>query len=236
MNKSQDQRLPTLHTALGVAMLLAVIAAYLLTPRLTTVGNPPLLEEVIPKQFGDWKEIPSPYVQASLAVAREDEPDINQPYDQTLMRTYQNSKGEVVMLALAWGKNQRQEVKIHRPELCYTAQGYKVQSLAPVTLANIKGVAGPVTGKRMVAMNRFGGEAVSYWIRIGDIYSESAVDTRWHILKEGLAGRIPDGILVRASVQIRDAINLEANHTLAEQFLTALVQHLPPSEKSILIR
>lgn len=234
MNDLQGPRFLTHHMALGIAMFIAIAAAYALTPRLMAVENPPLLQEIVPTQFGDWKEVTSPYVQASLSVAREDEPDINQPYDETLMRTYENSKGNVVMLALAWGKNQRQEVKIHRPELCYTAQGYKVQSLIPVTFTNIKDTSGAVTGKRMVAMNNYGGEAVSYWIRIGNIYSENAVDTRLHILKEGLAGRVPDGILVRASIRIQDTNDADQAWPILEEFLKEMVLNLPAKNQIIM--
>ncbi len=38
------------------------------------------------------------------------------------LRSYVNANGDVVMLALAYGRHQRQEIKIHRPELCYTSQ------------------------------------------------------------------------------------------------------------------
>ena len=57
---------------------------------------------------------------------RPGETDPEAPYDDVLMRSYTNAHGEVVMLALAYGRHQRQEIKIHRPELCYTSQGYAV--------------------------------------------------------------------------------------------------------------
>ncbi len=42
-------------------------------------------------------------------------------------------------------------------------------------------------------------EAVSYWIRIGNVFTENPWAIRYHILKQGLAGKAVDGVLVRAS-------------------------------------
>jgi len=61
------------------------------------------------------------------------------------MRAYQNSQGQIVYLALAWGEQQRQEVKIHRPDLCYVAQGFKVWRLS--------GLQSVATGKRGIRPN-----------------------------------------------------------------------------------
>ena len=141
------------------------------------------------------------------------------------------------MLALAWGKRQRQEVKIHRPDLCYVAQGYKIQSLRSITYSNILSPTGePIVGNHMYAQGSRGGEAVSYWVRIGDIYSEDAFETRFHIFREGLKGRVPDGILVRASVRVRDAGEAQAVWPMMDQFLADLATMTPPSAKGLLIR
>ncbi len=161
---------------------------------------------------------------------------MDQPYDQTLMRTYVNSKGQVVMLALAWGAKQRQEVKVHRPDLCYVAQGHKVKQFSSAQFSGIAADHGPVIGSKMVTEGPHGGEAVMYWIRIGDIYSESAVATRVHILLEGISGRIPDGILVRASIQIRGQEDAQTAWPVMEAFLTDLVAATPFGTRKLMIR
>ena len=230
-------RLPqiSLRMALLVSIALALGAALgsAITPKLTFVTSDVKFEQTVPHAFGDWHELPSPYSQVSVFTA--DGTNMDQPYDQTLMRTYANSKGQVVMLALAWGARQRQEVKIHRPDLCYIAQGYQVRSLTP-TAFRIPNTGAPVVGKRMVAFGQGAGEAVSYWIRIGDIYSEDAMTTRLHILKEGLSGRVPDGILVRASQQIAGAEEAEQAWPVLDSFLTDLVAALPPQTRELLVR
>lgn len=215
------------------ALVLSTWLADWATPRLLGVEDAPRLEDTVPRQFGDWKELPNPYAQVSLSTGLD--PSMDQPYDQTVMRTYVNSQGRRVMLALAWGKRQRQEVKIHRPDLCYVAQGYEISSLTPHTFASLP-TGKTVQGKHMVATSTKGGEAVAYWIRIGGIYSESALETRSHILREGFAGRIPDGILVRASHVIRSPDEAQALFPVLEQFLAALYEATPAQTRPLLIR
>lgn len=216
---------------LFLAFVLAALCAYWATPKLTAVENPPSLEETLPRTFGEWTELVLPYAQVSLSTGVET--DLNQPYDQTVMRAYKNSQGAMVFLAVAWGSKQRQEVKIHRPDLCYAAQGYKVLSLKTVAF---DGVPGQVTGKRMLAASGEGNEVVSYWMRIGSNYSEDAVDTRLHILKEGFQGRIPDGVLVRASMRINDQKGAEQIWPILEDFLAALVKASPPETRALMIK
>lgn len=217
-----------------IAFIIAATSAYWATPPLSAISNEPKLEEAVPRQFGDWSELTNPYAQVSLATGPEAE--LNQPYDQTVMRTYVNSKGQQIMLALAWGRHQRQEVKVHRPELCYVAQGFKVSRL---TNAKFKGIAGygeVVKGKHMIVNASSDGEAVAYWIRIGSVYSENAVETRAHIFKEGLAGRIPDGILVRASQKIQRDSDAEKAFPLLEAFLADLVAATPENARLLMVR
>ncbi len=227
----------SIRTALYIALALvfAALLSVVATPRLTAIENAPSLEDTVPRAFGDWRELPSPLVQVSLSTGTE--PNMQQPYDQTVMRAYQNSKGQVVYLALAWGRQQRQEVKVHRPDLCYIAQGYKVRSLTSHSFEGISAQeGGAVTGKQMVALAGRGGEAVSYWMRIGTLYSEDAVDTRLHILKDGLAGRIPDGILVRASARISDIGDAAGVWPTLNKFLVDLVAATPAQTRTLLVK
>jgi len=79
-------------------------------------------------------------------------------------------------------------------------------------------------------------EAVSYWIRIGDIFSENAWVTRSHLLEEGLRGHILDGILVRSSQIVANAEeDSERSYQLQEDFLSQLVRASPPAVAGLLI-
>ena len=217
----------------AVAMLGAIGLGHLMTP--TTSMSPPGavdLEAMVPKQFGSWTFVPSAVTQVDLSVKRDgDEGSNTRVYDQVLMRTYRNPQGQSVMLALAWGRQQRQEVKIHRPELCYVAQGFRIESSRP-----LEGLGdGSVRGTTLLTASTRRFEPVIYWVRIGDTLSSSAWQTRLYILREGIAGRIPDGILVRTSQVMRNGSQVEASLEVQRQFLADLVAAVPPAQRAVLV-
>lgn len=224
------------RTLLISSMLVAASAmAFLATPKLIERQDWPVLETSIPQQIGAWQALPNPLVQVSLST--NSETDMNQPYDQTVMRSYTDNQGHMIQVAVAWGKRQRQEIKIHRPELCYPAQGLAVQSLTDVSFPLTSVSQQPVIGKRMIAKDHSGHtELVSYWIRIGNVYSSSAFQTRMHILKEGLAGHVTDGMLVRVSQRVGKDQDTEAVFDRQERFAAALVNASPPATKELLVR
>ena len=82
--------------------------------------------------------------------------------------------------------------------------------------------------------NRF--EAVSYWIRIGDVFSSNPWSTRFHILSEGLNGRVVDGMLVRVSQVLPDAQSASLRrYQLQEQFVADLVNAVSPANRYLLV-
>ena len=221
-----------------VSVMLVCIAAagVLLRPSIGAAVPSPNLELQVPTQFGGWRMLPNPLVQASVSTAGATSTD--QPYDEIVSRTYVNASGDMVMLALAYGKNQRQEIKVHRPELCYPAQGFKVLSVRPGVFDGVKSaVSGQdVTGKRMLVSGRGSNEVVSYWIRIGDTYSSNPWRIRWQIMQEGLQGRMTDGILVRVSQRVSGEIDPTPTHLKLEAFARELVQAMPAQTREYLVR
>lgn len=230
----------SLVTSVVIVGLLVVgaVLARVLDPKPIEVPFGKPLSVEVPASFGEWREVPSPFVAVSAELSREgaDQSAI-QTYDDLLSRTYQDSNGNRVMLSLAYGRNQRQEQKIHRPELCYTAQGFQILELRDVHMPVIAVASGqPIHGKRMLAAAAGRLEAVSFWIRIGDTYSSSAFKSRMHILQEGLAGRIPDGILVRASMIVESSQKAQATYPILEEFLYQLVSATPLAARKLLVR
>lgn len=221
---------------LGLAMIATAFGVELLQPTPLTVADRGSLAQSIPTQFGDWKEVSIGAEQVDPGKGAADEPNMDRPYDDVLMRAYGNSRGDVVLLALAYGRNQRQEVKIHRPDVCYTAQGFQLLERSPVVLP-VQGTQGAqVNGMRMLVKAPGRTEAVSYWIRIGDVFTDNAWSIRYHIFKQGMAGRAVDGVLVRASqiVQGSGADSAE-RYRVQEAFLTDLVQALPAPARHLLL-
>lgn len=223
-------------SVVAIALIGIASAGLLLRPSINAAMPDPNLEQAVPERFGEWRMLPNALVQASVVTKGATSTD--QPYDEIVSRTYVNARGEMVMLALAYGKNQRQEVKVHRPELCYPAQGFKVLSLKSAAFAGVHSkVSGQdVTGQRMVVDGRGNKEVVSYWIRIGDTYSSSPWRIRWQIMQEGLQGRMTDGILVRVSQRVSTDADPAPTHQLLETFAKDLIQAVPEQTRAYLVR
>jgi EpsI family protein len=221
----------------ALAMVAAAALAMVATPRFAATEAAPSLEATVPKVFGDWRAVEGNSIQVS--VSQGVETSFEQPYDQTVLRTYVNSQGDQIMLALAWGERQRQDVKVHRPEVCYPAQGYVVRSLHHETPIAVAGRTEPVPTMGMLAGRGGKGgelEAVRYWIRIGTNYTGDGLRARWYILQEGLNGRVVDGVLVRASQRIHNEEEASRANVLMAQFLSELTQAVPPATLAMLVR
>ena len=221
---------------LCIGLMFASAVAWVLTPRVRQHDMAAPLASLVPVNFAGWREIPLASDAVDPRAQLPGETDREAPYDDVLMRGYTNPRGDIVVLALAYGRHQRQEVKIHRPELCYTAQGFEVLRRTPVDLPLTGVSAQPARGARMLVRGADRVEAVSYWIRIGDLYGSSAWKTRSHILFEGLSGRIVDGMLVRVSQIVPDAASATPQRfALQEDFLAQLVRALPVNARDLLV-
>ncbi|MET0264245.1 MAG: exosortase B [Duganella sp.] len=217
-----------------VALLITAGAAYALTPRLETVRSTEKLAISVPESFGNWRAVETPHMQAELATTDEGGALQDQIYDDVLMRTYVNSKGEQVMLAIAYAREQRQDVKLHLPEVCYPAQGYKVLTMSPADLQVAPGGA-PVPGKHMIASGNNRLEAVTYWTRVSDAYPNKGLAMRMKIFKDGLHGKIADGILVRSSMLIHTEAEAAASYAVQQDFLRQLVTATGTRGKALVV-
>lgn len=221
---------------LGLCMAAAAAVGYLMIPRQMMQAQLPHIEGLVPQKFGPWENVSSPMIQVDLSVSAPDgEKNIETPYDETVMRTYVNKKtGEAVMLALAYGHRQRQEIKIHRPELCYTSQGSAVSDLRPLEANERIGVV-PEGAKTMLGRSSDRLESVLYWIRIGDVISRGALQTRGYIFKQGLRGTVPDGILVRSSQAIASPNQAQASLRIQQQFLNDMIAAVPADKRRLFV-
>ena len=197
----------------GVAMLCCAALASAWRP--VAVANPGFqLEALIPAQFGAWRVdagvipiAPTPDVQQNL----------DKLYGQIVSRAYVNDRGERMMLVVAYGGDQSDSLKAHRQEVCYTAQGFTVRDVHKDTL-NAAGASVPLV--RMHAEKADRSEPVSYWFTMGDRVVIGRLDRLIAQIGYGLAGKIPDGLLVRVSSISRDA---PASFAAQDEFLRGLL-------------
>ena len=220
---------------LSAAMLATAAAVQWLQPEPIATEMPPALSQTVPSAFGEWREVS--FVAEQIDPSKNpDEPSMDRPYDDILMRAYGNSRGDVVLLTLAYGRNQRQEVKIHRPDVCYTAQGFQLVDRSHVQFP-VTGIGDrKVEGMRMLVSAPGRTEAVSYWIRIGDVFTDNAWKIRYHIFQQGVSGRAVDGMLVRVSQIVSGQREVSSErYRLQERFLADLVRALPKSARRQLV-
>lgn len=223
-----------LRASVGIFLLLIItaITSVIATPKYRTLTHPPVLESVVPLQLGEWKNKPNPYAQVSVNTYAQNLSDFI--YDQVMMRTYEDNSGNQVMVALAYAGEQRQEIKIHQPEVCYPAQGYEMLRIHNHVF-HIPGSQMPINGKQLIFRKDNRMEAVSYWIRLGNSYPMSGFQMRLKILKEGLKGNLDDGILVRVSTIINQESDAPKAYLLHEKFLTELVHNVQLSAPQLIV-
>lgn len=201
---------------IGLCMLGAAGMALALKPTHKIADSEPKidLEVLIPKAFGEWKIdetivplIADPELQATL----------NKIYNQTLTRTYINPKGERIMLSIAYGGDQSDTMAVHKPEVCYPAQGFQIMKNKPGTFSTGEG---EIPVKRLVATQGARYEPITYWTTVGDKVAVSGWKWKLQQMKYGLTGQIPDGLLFRiSSIQADES----AAYRIQDDFSRALL-------------
>lgn len=205
------------------SMLLASVLAQQLRPtRLLadTRGNAPL-SALVPSQFGDWQE-----VQAAQPVVNPQSRElIDTLYAEVLNRTYRNTAGQHVMLAIAYGRDQSDGLQVHEPLVCYPAQGFKVLGHRTETLATPYGAL-PVHRLETALEGTARVEPVTYWTTVGDhVIEPRALDKKRKKFSYSLDGYIPDGLLFRVSSISADT---PVAFAAQDQFTKELLDSLTP--------
>ncbi len=149
----------------AVGALAAAGSAVALKPqRRASRDLPPIqLDQQVPLAFEGWTldktlvpVLPDPSLQAAL----------DKIYGQVLARTYVNARGQRVMLSIAYGEDQGTDATAaHRPEFCYTAQGFSVVPRGEATLdfgghlLRVRRLVGSLQTRR---------EPITYWVTLNN--------------------------------------------------------------------
>jgi len=210
------------------ALLASSLIALGLTPRLKMAEQRQkkvVFEDIIPKQFNDWKidvttsqGFINPQVGSELA----------EIYSQTLSRTYINSNEDRVMLSIAYGDNQSRKLQVHRPEVCYSAQGFQIESMIK---KEIRTQNGNIPVMQLIARQGTRNEPITYWVLIGDRVVRGNLEQGVTRLMYGLSGFVPDGLLFRTST-----ISADSKHAYGIQtaFIRELMASISSSDRATL--
>ncbi len=223
--------MPRAQTILASILILATaVLSQVLIPRqlMARATTAPSLESVVPRQFGTWTVVPeiSPVRPIDPEAYFQADPLSVKNYSQEVARGYSDGHGNIVMLLVAYGPVQNYRLKAHRPEICYTANGFRVSGKTEATVL-FRDSAPPIRVARLIAERESRYEPITYWIRVGNDIANGVVDHQLSRLRYGLKGLIPDGALIRISTI---GLPEEASFNLQDKFIQDLLAAIPPQE------
>lgn len=211
---------------LALLLMVSGVLAHELKPtrKMSTIGGPMNFEHMVPTHFGDWKEVPM----RKDFVKSEAEKFADQVYTLNTAKTYVNTAtGQQIVLVLAYGEDQRDAAPIHYPEVCYPAQGYRIDAIQNGSI-DLGSMTIPV--RRLEAMSPEWKvyQPTTYWTLIGDRVVSGRFQSKISQIRLGLRGLIPDGLLFRVSSFDPDSTRAFALH---ESFAKAFVSAMPPETR-----
>lgn len=212
------KRLGRRELLLGLPLVLAAGSAALMTPRKSLNRlDGRRLEDAIPLEIGSWHVTPS----NAMILPKATEGSLaDQLYSQTVSRLYLSETERPIMLVIAYGDTQSDQLQLHRPEACYTAVGFQISQSQRVDVT--LGADLYLPARELVARNNDRVEPILYWTRIGDYLPASSSEQRWLKLKTEMQGYVADGALIRlSSVGESDAASFAALQTFARAMLEA---------------
>ena len=215
---TSDMKWPSLASILlGLFMVSSAGLTIVLTPtvKLIDLKHQINLETLIPSAFNEWEIDTSA---TPLVINPQVTGEVSKIYTQTLSRTYINKQGERVMLSIAYGNDQKTDLQVHRPEVCYRASGFKISTLTKVFVdTNI----GQIPAMHLVAKQGSRNEPITYWIRMGDVVTRGWFEQKSATLSYELNGKVPDGLLFRVSTISNDE---KDSYRIQNRFVTSLLQ------------
>ena len=212
---------------IGAASGLTALAAYAGTPRRSEHRlRKEQLGKLVPVTIGPWTFRTS----AGVVVARPDDAVPTDGYDQVIARNYDSPDVPPIMLLVAYGSTQSGNLRLHRPETCYPAQGFGLSDFSSFNFA----FAGTdlIQARRFTATRGDRIERLVYWTRIGNSFPRNTADEYRAILRSVLRGVVPDGVLVRVSTLTSD---MSAADAAIDSFARDLVGTLPVTGRQILL-
>lgn len=217
-------KLTNMALTLAAVMCAVSAAGYAARPSSTAAqkGSGITLDTAVPKEFGDWKELPETGAQVVNPQTKE---LLDKLYSQLLTRTYVNKDGYRIMLSMAYGDDQRGGLQAHRPEVCYPAQGFKLGKVEDGALPT---AFGNIEVRRISTSFGQRNEPVTYWLTVGDQIIKSKLDKRIAEIRLGLTGQIPDGLLFRVSSIDNDNAR---GFAMQQKFAADMMSAVPPNTR-----
>jgi EpsI family protein len=218
----------TLVRVLGALMVAASLLAWGMTPTKYWSQHTASVKyaTLFPASFGGWVLAPE---QATAIVNPQQQETLDAIYDEIVSKVYvDRASGRRVMVSLAYGNNQSRATQVHKPEVCYPAQGFDLLSMRK----DFVPLAEPLPVMRIVAQMGRRVEPLTYWIRAGDRVVRGSIEQNLARISLGLKGYIPDGLLFRVSEINPDAA---ASFALQDRFVREFLAQLSPAARESVV-
>lgn len=178
----------------GVAITLAVAAAFVLTPRPST--EPPDRDNfaLFPARLGDWTG-------ATYTL----EPEVAKTLGATdyVNAVYRDvNEAQPVQFFSAWYHSQTEGQGIHSPEVCLPADGWEIFSIANHKVSLPTTVYGDFVVNRAIIEKGLERQLVYYWFEQRGQRMTNDFAAKISVLKDGITRGRTDGALVRFVTQI----------------------------------
>jgi len=202
----------------------AVAAQQLRPHRYVSLLRQAKLDDIVPRSFGGWtsEDVGDPLALNGPGTLS------SKLYNQLVTRLYADGRGGQVLMLLAHGERQDDELQLHRPEICFPAFGYQLLADDAVQLP----LGGRVTlpARQLLARSSTDEERVIYWTRVGEYFPLTAGEQKRARFQNTLAGIVPDGVLCRFTTA-----NTPAASAGLHQFLLELIGATAPPGRRALV-
>lgn len=187
----------------------------------------PHYSTLIPQQFGEWQAMPNG---GKTMVNPVQEESLMRLYSETFARSYVNTRTKrIIMLSIAYGRDQANDTQLHTPEACYPSQGFRVENRTEHTVASKFGPLESV--QLMTTMGARRTEPLTFFVRVGDEVARGSRDRNLARIRMAIKGYRVDGMLFRVSEVTKRA----GAYELQDQFINDLLSALSPEGRRRII-
>src|SRR3972149_1806606 len=204
-----------------VIVLFIAVAAFVMFYKVDRVTQARTINLAsIPEEIGEWQMLGQ---QTSMGTSS------SEFLNDVLFRTYKRGDGKTIILAIAYGADQKQNFSIHVPEGCYRAAGSYVASIGVVNDADIPGLE----LKRLLVRDKEKTEPMQYWIvlngRVITSHFERKIKQVYYSLFNVQAG----GVLVTVR-PLTTGKDFQKDYEIQRSFINDLYKTVDPELRKLL--
>lgn len=180
------------------------------------IGNPKYAH-LMPAQFGDWIKVEN---MSSAVVNPVQAEMLDRIYSETVAVGYMNRQnGRLLMVSLAYGRDQSTDTQLHTPDMCYPSQGFRVEGRSKHIIDTSWGLLPAVQLQTVMGQRK---EPLTYLVRTGDQVTDGSLQRNLARLALAARGYKMDGLLIRVSEVSRDDDALQVQEQFLKDWFAAM--------------